>query len=149
MTEVVDTATPTTETKAPLTGPEFLASLAGAPSPEQVEAWKQQAPNNRIELFTPDGKRAYIVRGITGLELSTIQKQIQSMATPAADPDAEVQILAVVRATLWTNVGVGGKLTDTILRTGTAGLPSALFAKVTKLSDFFDPQQIEFLSAEL
>ena len=71
------------------------------------------------------------------------------MATATADPDLEMQIAAVVKATVWTNVGQNGKLTDVILRTGSAGLPSTLFAKVTKLSDFMDPQQIEMLSAEL
>lgn len=148
MTETNETPV-VVDKKTELSGAEFLATLVGAPSAEQVEAWKQQAPNNRIELFTPDGKRAYIVRGITGTELAQIQKQVQGMATPSSDPDLEVQIAAVVRSTLWTNVGSGGHLTDVILRTGAAGLPSTLFAKVTKLSDFFDPQQIEFLSAEL
>jgi hypothetical protein len=138
-----------TATKTVLTPQEFLASLVGAPTADQVATWKQQAPNNRIEILSPDGKRAYIVRGLTGLELTQIQKQIQQMATPATDPDLEIQIASVVRATLWTNAGQNGKLTDVILRTGTAGLPSTLFAKVTKLSDFMDPQQIEMLSAEL
>jgi hypothetical protein len=128
---------------------EFLASLPGAPTKDMIAAWKQQAPNNRLEVFTPDGKRAYIVRGLTGLELTTIQKQIQSMATPVADPELEMQLHAVVKAVVWTNAGQNGKLTDVGLRTGAAGLPATLFTKVTKLSDFMDPQQIEFLSAEL
>jgi len=128
---------------------EFLASLPGAPTKDMIAAWKQQAPNNRLEVFTPDGKRAYIVRGLTGLELTTIQKQIQSMATPVADPELEMQLHAVVKAVVWTNAGQNGKLTDVSLRTGAAGLPATLFTKVTKLSDFMDPQQIEFLSAEL
>ena len=128
---------------------EFLASLPGAPTKDMIAAWKQQAPNNRLEVFTPDGKRAYIVRGLTGLELTTSQKQIQSMATPVADPELEMQLHAVVKAVVWTNAGQNGKLTDVGLRTGAAGLPATLFTKVTKLSDFMDPQQIEFLSAEL
>lgn len=128
---------------------EFLATLPGAPSADQVATWKQQAPNNRVELFTPDGKRAFILRGLTGLELTQIQKQIQSMATPSSDPDLEMQIASVVKATVWTNVGQNGKLTDIVLRTGSAGLPSTLFAIVTKLSDFMDPQRIDSLSAEL
>lgn len=128
---------------------EFLASLAGAPTADQITAWKSQAPNNRIEVFTPDGKRAFILRGLTGLELTQIQKQIQSMATPTSDPDLEMQIASVVKANLWSNVGQGTKLTDVSLRTGSAGLPSTLFAIVTRLSDFMDPQQINLLSAEL
>jgi|SRR5208282_2805848 len=149
-TEVDTTATETPTPKTNMSPQEFLASLPGAPTPDQIANWKAQAPANRIELFAmPDGKRAFIMRGLTGLELTQIQKQIQSMATPAADPDLEMQIASVVKATLWTNVGTNGKLSDTVLRTGTAGLPSTLFAKVTKLSDFMDPQQIEMLSAEL
>jgi len=142
---------PTTEptSKANMTPQEFLASLAGAPTADQIAAWKAQAPNNRLEVFTPDGKRAFIIRGLTGLELTMIQKQVQTMATAVSDPDLETQIAAVVKAVVWTNVGQNGKLTDVVLRTGTAGLPSTLFAKVTKLSDFMDPQQIELLSAEL
>jgi len=150
-TEVAPETTPEVSTpKTQMTAAEFLATLPGAPSADQVATWKSQAPNNRIELFTPgDGKRAFIVRGLTGLELSQIQKQIQTMATPASDPELEMQIASVVKATVWTNVGTGGKLTDVVLRTGTAGLPSTLFSKVTKLSDFMDPQQIEMFSAEL
>ena len=147
-TSTLDQAIPEVD-KSKMTPQEFLASLPNAPTAAQIAAWKQQAPNNRIELFTPDGKRAFILRGLTGLELSTIQKQIQGMATATADPDLEMQIASVVKATLWTNVGPNGRLDATILRIGTAGLPSTLFTKVTKLSDFMDPQQIEMLSAEL
>src|SRR5665213_2117967 len=134
--------------KANMTPQEFLASLPGAPTADQVTTWKQQAPNNRLEVFTPDVKRAFIIRGLTGLELTQIQKLVQQIAG-VTDPDLETQIAAVVKAVVWTNVGQSGRLTDVTLRTGTAGLPSTLFAKVTKLSDFMDPQQIEMLSAEL
>jgi hypothetical protein len=132
-----------------LTPAEFLASLPGSPTAEQIEAWKQQAPNNHIELVTPDGKRAFILRGITGLELSQIQSNLEKMATPTTNPELEVQIASVVKACLWTNVGPSGRLTDVLLRTGTAGLPQTLFVVVSRLSDFFDPQQIELHSAEL
>lgn len=146
-------STPDTTVDAPkktsLTPQEFLASLPGAPTVDQIAAWKVQAPNNRLEVFSPEGKRAFILRGLTGLEFTQIQKQLQNMATQVSDPDLEMQIAAVVKAVVWTNVGQNGRLTDVILRTGTAGLPSTLFTKVTKLSDFMDPQQIELLSAEL
>ena len=147
-----------TETAAPAephipTMAEFIATLDGAPSGEMILTWKSQAPNKRIRAFAPDamagGKRAYILRGLSGLELSQIQKGIQSMATPTSDPELEMQIASIVRACLWTNVGQSGKLTDTILRTGAAGTPSTLFAIVTELSDFVDPKKIEMLSADL
>src|SRR5258708_5570149 len=149
--EQVATTGQTTEDKPKgnMTPQEFLASLPGAPTADQIAAWKSQAPNGRLEMFTPDGKRAFILRGLNGLELTKIQKQIQGMATPVSDPDLEMQIASVVQAVVWTNVGQNGRLNDVILRTGSAGLPSTLFAKVTKLSDFMDPQQIEMLSAEL
>lgn len=148
-TNAVAEATPATETsKTTMTPQEFLASLPGAPTEEQRAAWKQQAPNNRIELFSPDGKRAYILRGLTGLELTQIQKQVQQIQG-VSDIDLEMSISAVTKATLWTNAGLNGKLSDVSLRTGSAGLPSTLFAIVTKLSDFMDPQKIEMMSAEL
>lgn len=149
-TEVNAAEVQATESKpvSQMTPQEFLASLPGAPTPDQIAAWKAQAPNNRVEMFTPDGKRAFILRGLTGLELTQIQKQIQAMATPTSDPDLEMQIASVIKAAVWTNVG-NGKLSDVQLRTGTAGLPSTLFSIVTRLSDFMDPQQINLLSAEL
>lgn len=128
---------------------EFLAALPDAPTADQIAGWKLQAPNQRLEVFTPDGKRAFIVRGLAGLEYSMIQKQVSGMATGVADPDLEVQIATACKCVVWTNVGINGKLNDTLLRTGSAGLPSTLFTKITKLSDFMDPQQIDFLSAEL
>ncbi|MGC1582142.1 MAG: hypothetical protein WA766_11695 [Candidatus Acidiferrales bacterium] len=134
--------------KSNMTPQEFLATLPGAPSADQIATWKSQAPNNRLDVLSPDGKRAFILRGLTGLELTQIQKQVQQIQG-CTDPDLEMQIAAVVKATVWTNVGQSGKLTDIILRTGTAGLPSALFTKISKLSDFMDPQTIEYLSAEL
>lgn len=152
MTETQEVAVPETEPAKKdgnLTPAEFLATIPGSPTQDQIATWKSQAPNNRLEIFSPDGKRAFIVRGLTGLELTQIQKRIQGMATPAQDPDLEMQIAADVAAVVWTNVGQNGKLTDVLLRTGTAGLPSTLFTKVTKLSDFMDPQAIEYLSAEL
>lgn len=148
-TQEVQVAEAETKSAANMTPQEFLASLAGAPTVDQITTWKAQAPNNRIEVFTPDGKRAFILRGLTGLELTQIQKQIQAMATPTSDPDLEMQIASVVKANLWTNVGQNFKLNDVVLRTGSAGLPSSLFAIVTRLSDFMDPQQINLLSAEL
>lgn len=139
----------TPQVKANQTPEEFLASLPEAPTQEQITTWKAQAPNGRINMFTPDGKRVYIMRGLTGLELSAIQKKLSSMATPVADPDMELQIEAVCKATVWTNAAPQNRLTDVILRTGTAGLPSSLFVKVSDLSDFMDPQKIEMMSADL
>lgn len=135
--------------KKPITPAEFLANLPGAPTAEQMTAWKAQAPNNRIRLFTPDGGRAYVLRGINGLELSQIQKQIEAMATPTANPELEVQIASVVKACLWTNAGREGRLDDVTLRSGAAGLPQSLFQIVSDLSDFFDPQRLDFMSADL
>jgi hypothetical protein len=148
-TEVTTETTAPAPTKANLTPQEFLATLPGSPTPEQIETWKSQSPNGRVKVLTLDGKTAFIIRGLNGLELSQIQKGIQQMATPTADPDLETQIACDVKATLWTNASPTGKLTDVILRTGPAGRPSTLFTVVTELSEFTNPQQVDAMSADL
>lgn len=141
------------ESKALPTMAEFIAGLEGAPTPEMIVNWKQQAPNHRVRAYAPDapvgGKRVYILRGLSGLELTAIQNQIQQMATPASNPELETQIACVIKAVLWTNVGHAWKLSDVILRSGAAGTPSSLFTIVSELSDFVDPQKIDALSADL
>jgi len=52
---------------------EFLATLPEAPTRQMVDSWKAQAPNHRIRIFAPDGKRVFIVRAIGGYELQKLQ----------------------------------------------------------------------------
>jgi hypothetical protein len=128
-----------------LTPLDFLASLGG-PSPEQIDFIKQQSPNNRARVMCNDGKRAFVVRAIGGLELAQIRKNIPQNST---NPDEDTAIAAAVLCTVWTNVTPEKRLNETLLRTGSAGLPSSLWSLITMLSDYMDPQDFEVCSAEL
>lgn len=134
---------------------DFLASFPNAPSKAIVESYKQQAPNGIVRILAI-GKRAYIVRGITGLELQQVQAEIPPNLGAALEPDAraakiesEVAIKVSSRCTCWTSSSQDGKLTTEQLRSGTAGLPSTLFNLITYLSDFINPEALEIMSAEL
>jgi len=126
---------------------EFLQERCkDAPTPAQIDAWKQQVPNARVQFFCPDGKRFFILRGITGLEYRAIQ---EFAAQNSKDPDYEFRIRLAEKAVLWTNTSGSHKLDDQQLRLGTAGLPETLHAIVSQLSDFYDPVQLFNLTADL
>jgi len=134
---------------------EYLATFPGAPTKEQVEALKAQAPNGIIRIFAP-GKRVFLLRGFSGVELQSIQAQIPENLGANLAPDAraakieaEVGLHAASLCTVWTSTTKSGKLTIEQLRGGTAGLPSTLFAIVTYMSDFLDPEALQALSMEL
>ena len=118
-------------------------STAGYPSASKIASWKAQAPGGRLKIFSPDGVRVFILRGLSGLELSAIHGGIPKNSS---NPDADVQIASVARCTLFTSAG---ELTEEGLRTGPAGLPESLFAIVQNLSDFYDPVQLFNFSMEL
>jgi len=124
---------------------DFLASIGG-PSLDQINFIKQQSPNKRARVFTPDSKRAFVVRAIGGLELAQIRKNIPQNST---NPDEDTAIAAAVLCTVWTNVTSEKRLNETLLRTGAAGLPSSLWMLITMLSDYTDPQDFAVCSAEL
>jgi hypothetical protein len=132
-----------TETAAKQTHPieELLQTLPNAPSMDKIKIWQQQVPAGRVRCFSPDGKRMFYLRGLTGLELATITKSIPENSS---NPDYEIQLKSVAIATLWANVPTD----ETSLRGGTAGLPNTLYQIVQNLSDFFDPVQIFNLSFE-
>lgn len=134
---------------------EYLATFPGAPTKAQVEAFKTQAPNGIIRLFAP-GKRIFLVRGFSGMELQAIQAQIPDNLGANLAPEAraakveqEVALKAVARCVVWTSTTKDGKLTEEQLRVGSAGLPSTLFNLITYMSDFLDPDALQILSAEL
>jgi hypothetical protein len=124
---------------------EFLASISG-PTKDQVEAFKQNVPNGRIRIFTPDGKRGYLLRAISGLELAQIQK---SIPPNSSNIEYDASIGSAVLCTIWTNASADGKLSEVGLRGGSAGLPSTLWNLITLMSDFVDPQDFAACSAEL
>lgn len=136
---------------------EFLQTFPNAPSKVMIESYKAQAPNGIIRLFAPgNGKRVYLVRGLSGFELKAIQGQIPENLGANLSPEArsakiegEVALHVSSKAIVWTSVTPDGKLTKEQLEAGPAGLPSTLFNLVTYLSDFLDPEAINAMSAEL
>jgi hypothetical protein len=134
---------------------EYLATFPNAPSKAIVESYKQQAPNGVIRIFAI-GKRVYLVRGISGLELQQVQSEIPSNLGAGLEPEAraakvenELSIRVAARCTCWTSSSGDGKLTLEQLKSGSAGLPSTLFNLISYLSDFVDPEALQLMSAEL
>lgn len=134
---------------------EYLATFPTAPSKATVEVYKAQAPNGTVRIFAL-GKRVYLVRGISGLELQQVQAQIPSNLgaglspeLAAAKSEAEVALHVSSKCVCWTSASQDGKLTVEQLRFGSAGLPSTLFNLITYLSDFIDPEALQLMSAEL
>ncbi len=135
------------EAKKQYTNPmDFLASLPGAPTPAMIEGYKQQAPAGRIKLFTPDGKRVFILRGISGFELSDIQKKIPQNAS---DVENEIKLAVCCKAVIWTNTTQTNLMDEMTLRAAPAGLPETIHQLVAQLSDFFDPIQLNSFAADL
>lgn len=140
-----DTAAPS-ESDSQKTPQQILDGFAGAPTAEQIANFKSQVPNGAVRAFSPDGKRMFLLRGITGLEMRELQK---SVVANAAEPEAEFKILAVCAACLWTNTSGSRKLDPAVLRASTAGLPDSLFSIIELLSDFFAPSQLLNMSFDL
>jgi len=134
---------------------DFLQTFKNAPSKATIESWKAQAPNGTVRMLAL-GKRVYIVRGISGLELMTIQNNIPDNLGASLSPEArqqkveqEISLNVASRCVVWTSSTPDGKLTVEQLRGGSAGLPSTLFALITYMSDFIEPDAFSILSAEL
>ncbi|TSA39524.1 hypothetical protein D4R30_00940 [archaeon] len=128
---------------------EFIASFAGAPTKDQIELWKSQAPGGRIRMkASSDMKRVFIMRAIGGTELAQLQGRLPQNITPERLPQ-ELQIAVACHCCLWTSVTPDGKLTDLVLRGSGSGLPLTLHEVVSVLSDYEDPETIERLSADL
>jgi len=132
-----------TSRPAPVDPFEFLAAIPGAPSRQKIEAWKQEVPGGRVQLFSPDGKRVFILRGVSGLEMAKFQNEIPKNAS---NPEWELQLKVCAAAILWSNMGQMDEMT---LKAGPAGLPESLWTIIQNLSDFYDPVQLYNLSAEL
>lgn len=134
---------------------DYLAKFPNAPTKAAIEAWKTQAPNGVIRIFAL-GKRVYLVRGLSGVELLHIQNQIPdnlganlNPEARAAKIEAEVALMGSAKCIVWTSATPDGKLTVEQLRGGSAGLPSTMFNLITWLSDFIDPESFQLMSAEL
>jgi hypothetical protein len=138
---------PTAAVDQPQTPADFLSALPNAPSKVRIEEWKTSVPGNRVKLFvTSDGKQAFILRGLSGLEMS----KINAKAQPNADnPEYELALAACELAVLWTNTTRDGKIDDLALRKGPAGIPGSLFKLISELSGFYEPQELQVLSGDL
>lgn len=129
-----------------ITPVEFLATVEGAPTPEQIQSWKREVLNGKVRLFNPDGKRVYLLRGLNGMEVRALESRIPGNSSY---PEIEQQMLAVEAATLWTNTTPSKKLDVQVLKASGAGLPATLFQIVSELSDFMDPVQVAQRSGDL
>lgn len=128
---------------------EFLQQFPGAPTAEQIESWKSQAPGRNLRLFhTPDGKRLYILRAIGGTELAQVQAQMPAGIKPE-NYVSEQQIAVAVRCCVWASDTTDHKMSDMAFRAGTAGLAQTLHEIIAELSDYCDPQTIQRCSADL
>lgn len=115
---------------------QLLESLGG-PNKDTLERLKAQVPNGVLQVLSPDmKKRVYLLRGLSGLEWADCRKRVPANSS---DPDSDFQIMVAVKACLWTSTTRANKLTETDLRTGSAGMPSTLFQMIALLSDFIDP----------
>ena len=77
-----------TKAQPQITPFEFLQQFPEAPSVEQIEQWKQQAPGARLRIWhSSDGKRVYVLRAIGGQELA----QLQASLPPNIPPEKEKQ----------------------------------------------------------
>jgi hypothetical protein len=126
----------------------ILAQLPNAPTKEQVESIKLQAPNGRVRFYCPDGRRAYLLRGLNGLEWERIQKNILPNLEEDKKQEEFVQQVDLLGC-FYASTSKTGRFVAEELKTSGAGLPATLFTIVSALSDFQDPVQIEALSADL
>lgn len=128
---------------------QLLSSIEGAPSKSTIDAWKSQACNGRLRIFSLDTafKRLFILRGISGQEWLAAQKALPSNL--AEDKiESALRTAIVVLATSWASQ-TKGRITESFISNGGAGMLDALYEVVCQLSDFVPPVMIERLSAEL
>jgi hypothetical protein len=148
--EVIPTAVPDPNLD-PLDPFTFIAGFKGAPSKEQIEAWKQGTCNHRIKMYSPDasGTRCFLLRGLSARELEACQSEIPANLPNQDKIDAALQAAAVAKAVLWTSTTATGKITPDDLRINGAGLQVALYELICQLSDYVTPVMLERLSVEL
>ncbi len=148
MTSVVEPSATSPETKpAPPTPLEFLLKQPGAPTVARINELKQQVPGGRLRVFaTSDGKRVYLLRGFSGLEMAEVQKAVPANSTR---PEEDYVLRMAARCVVWTNSSPTGQLDPTVLQACGAGLPGTLFTMMSHLSDFVDPEMLDQLSGEI
>jgi hypothetical protein len=125
---------------------EFLASIPGAPSATAISEAKSQAPGGRVSVITLDGKIAYVVRALSGLEA---EKAAATIPTNATNREREYQISVVGLCTVWTNANPNSSLDRMSLLAGPAGVIDSLFQKILSISGYMDPAQLDLVSGDL
>lgn len=141
-------AEPTSEPKQPQTPFDFLALFPGAPTEAQVENYRTMVPGGRLRLLPmPDGKRLFLLRGFTALELLAGQEQAVKLSQEKQL--AFLQTTMATRCTLWCSVVPSGKLQETDLAASGAGLASTLYSAIADLSDFMEPAVLDQLYIDL
>lgn len=143
-----------TPTDAPVTAKvpsaaEFLATIPNSPTPSDIEKWKKEVPGGRVRMFSPDGERVFILRGLTGFELGQLADATPKSLPPEEREEALSEKL-VAKALLWTNTTPSGKIEDpSTLKHTTFGLPVALRTVVEDLSDMIPPERLFTMVADL
>jgi hypothetical protein len=145
-TEVSETAAP--EVKVVDPHEQLVKAFAGFPTKAALEAWKLQVPGHRLRVFPlPDGKRVFVLRGLTALELQALQ--LEASRFSQEKQGTEVALLIATRGQIWTNLSSVGKLTIDEFRAAGAGLAQTIHYAVLGASDFLDPVAIEELSFDI
>jgi len=128
---------------------QFLQGFTDAPDQETIDSWKSQAPGHRIRMWhSTDGKRVYLLRGISALELIQVQATLPAGLTPEKLPLAQQNAIAS-RCCVWTSDSFDHRLSELQLQAAGAGLGQTLQEIIFQLSDFTDPMTIERCSADL
>jgi hypothetical protein len=127
----------------PKTPWDFLALFPNAPTQQAIEAMRMQVPGGRLRLLPmKDGKRLFLLRAFTALEMISAQAEAGKVAPEKQL--AMMQSILVTRCILWNSIN-GGKLTEADLMNSGAGLASTLYHAIADLSDFVEPQFLEQL----
>lgn len=132
------------KTKEPQTPFDLLALFPDAPTPAQIDIYRQQVPGARLRLLPmKDGRRLFLLRGFTAIELQRVQQEATKVA-----PEKQLyqlQVLMASMCTLWTSISKSGRLTEVELNSSGAGLAATLYHAIMDLSDYNDPEVLEQL----
>jgi hypothetical protein len=126
----------------------IIAKYPNAPSEAAIQSFKMQVPGGRVRFMElPDGKRAVLLRAISGPELAGVQAEARKFEE--TKQLYELQVAVATKCTLWSSFTPGNKLTDQQLRASGAGLPVSLHAAIWDLSDYIDPALFDNLVIDL
>ena len=140
--------TPTTPVRGPQ-DPYDLLKEVGGPSKDEVAGLKAQTPNGQIKIFTLDGgKRIYLLRAVSLMELSALSKQLPKNSDPET-ASRELPLLVVSKCCVWTNTTRSSKLSAEELRAGAAGLSNTLYLFIEMMSDYVDPSRFDLISSDI